>query len=147
MATTWMKALHRGGGISAALSRPVHYVGDPDKTDGGEFIDGYECDPHTAQSEFLFSKKLYEQNTGRDQGKHDVVAYHIRMSFRPGEVTAAQALELGRELAMRWTKGRHQFVVAAHTNTKNPHAHIIFNSVNISCSHKFADFKRSACLC
>ena len=144
MATTWMKALHRSGGIAAALGRSVDYIGNHDKTDGGELVDGYECDPYTAQAEFLLSKKLYAQRTGRDQGKHDVIAYHVRMSFSPGEVTAQQALELGRELALRWTKGRHQFIVAAHTNTNSPHVHIIFNSVNLNCTHKFVDFKRSA---
>ena len=145
MATTWMKALHRSGGsIAAALDRTTDYIENPEKTNDGELIDGYECEPFTAQSEFLFSKRMYEQKTGRDQGKNDVIAYHIRMSFKPGEVTAEQALELGRELAMRWTKGKHQFIVAAHTNTKNPHAHIVFNSVNLNCDGKFQDFKRSA---
>jgi len=43
-------------------------------------------------------------------------------------VTAEQALEIGYELAMRWTR-KHQFVVAAHANTNNnPHTHIFFNS-------------------
>ncbi|MDL2231968.1 relaxase/mobilization nuclease domain-containing protein [Ruminococcaceae bacterium OttesenSCG-928-L11] len=140
-----MKALHKSGGsIAAALGRSTDYIENPDKTDGGELIDAYECDARTVQSEFLLSKRLYEQKTGRDQGKHDVIAYHVRMSFKPGEVTAQQALELGRELGLRWTKGRHQFIVAAHTNTKNPHAHIIFNSVNFDCTGKFEDFKRSA---
>jgi len=146
MATTWMKALHRSGGssIAAALGRSTDYIENPDKTNGGELIVSYECDARTVQSEFLFSKKLYEQKTGRDQGSHDVIAYHIRQSFKPGETTAAQALEIGRKLAMRWTKRRHQFIVAAHTNTNNPHVHIIFNSVNIDCDGKFQDFKRSA---
>jgi hypothetical protein len=145
MATTWMKALHRGGGgVAAALDLRVEYAKNFDKTEGGALVDSYECDPYTAQAEFLFSKRLYEQKTGRDQGKHDVIAYHVRMSFKPGEVTAAQALELGRELALRWTKGRHQFIVAAHTNTNSPHAHIVFNSVNPDCDRKFEDFKHSA---
>jgi len=137
--------LHRsGGGIAAALGRSTEYIKDSDKTNGGELIDSYECDPYTAQSEFLFSKRLYEQKTGRDQGKHDVIAYHVRMSFKPGEVEPNQVLELGRELALRWTKGRHQFIVAAHTNTSSPHAHIIFNSANLDCTGKYNDFKRSA---
>lgn len=145
MATTWMKALHRSNGsVAAALGLRMDYAMDTDKTDGGVLIDSYECDPYTAQSEFLFSKRLYGQNTGRDQGRHDIIAYHIRMSFKQGEVTARQTLELGHELALRWTKGRHQFIVAAHTNTNNPHAHIVFNSVDLDCTHKFADFKRSA---
>jgi len=45
---------------------------------------------------------------------------------------------------MRWTKGNHQFIAAAHTNTNNPHVHIIYNSVNLDCGGKFQDFKRSA---
>lgn len=145
MATTWMKALHRSGGsIAAALDRTVDYAENPDKTNDCELIDAYECDPFTAQSEFLFSKRQYEQKTRRDRGKHDVITYHIRISFKPGEVTDEQALELGRELATRWTKGKHQFIVAAHTNTQNPHTHIIFNSVNLNCDGKYNDFKRSA---
>ncbi len=145
MATTWMKALHRGGGgVAAALGLRLDYATDLLKTDGGVLVDSYECDVFTAQQEFLFSKKAYAQRTGRDQGRRDVIAYHVRMSFKPGEVTPQQALELGRELALRWTKGRHQFIVAAHTNTSNPHAHIVFNSVNLGCDGKFEDFKRSA---
>jgi len=144
MATTWLKALHRGSGISTALGRSVDYISNSEKTEDGELVYGYECDPYTVRSEFLLSKKLYEQRTGRDQGRRDVIAYHIRMSFKPGEVTAERALELGRELAMRWTKGKHQFIVAAHTNTRNPHVHIIYNSVNLDCTGKYQDFKRSA---
>lgn len=144
MATTWIKALHKSGSIAAALGRSTDYIKNPDKTDDGELIDSFECDARTVQSEFLLTKKIYAQKTGRDQGKHDVIAYHIRQSFKPCEVTAEQALEIGKELALRWTKGRHQFIVAAHTNTKNPHTHIIFNSVNLDCDRKFEDFKRSA---
>ena len=98
----------------------------------------------TAQSEFLLSKRQYELRTGRNQGQHDVIGYQIRQSFKPGEVTAQQALDIGCELAMRWTKGKHQFIVAAHTNTDNPHTHIFFNSVTLDHSRKFQDFKRSA---
>ena len=144
MATTWIKALHKGGGIAAALGRTLDYILDSGKTNDGEFVDSYECQPDTAQAEFLLSKQLYKQISGRDQGRHDVIAYHVRMSFKPDEVTLAEALALGRELAMRWTKGQYQFIVAAHTNTKNPHVHILYNSVNLDCDRKYQDFKRSA---
>ena len=145
MATTWIKALHRSGvSVAAALELRVDYARDAEKTDGGELVDSYECSAYTTQSEFLLSKKIYEQKTGRDQGEHDVIAYHIRMSFKHGEVTAEQALALGRELALRWTKGKHKFIVAAHTNTKNPHCHIVYNSTNLNCDGKYHDFRRSA---
>ena len=131
MATTWIKALHKGGSISSSLSRSIEYITDPSKTHAGEFVDSYACDIYTAQSEFLLSKQLYAQKTGRDQGKNDVIAYHVRMSFKSDEVTPEKALELGRELALRWTRSKHQFVIAAHANTPNPHVHIIYNSVNL----------------
>jgi hypothetical protein len=111
---------------------------------GGELIAAHACDPMTAESEFYLSKKLYKKQTGRNQGRHDVIGYHIRQSFKPGEVTPAEALQIGYELALRWTKGKHQFVVAAHTNTQNPHTHIFYNSVTLDHSRKFEDFKRSA---
>ena len=146
MATTWMKSVHRtnSGSISAAIKRTLEYTGEKSKTQGGALIAAYECDPMTAQSEFLLSKKLYERRTGRNQGQRDVIGYHIRQSFKAGEVTAEQALDIGYELAMRWTRGNHQFVVAAHTNTDNPHTHIFFNSVTLEHDRKFQDFKRSA---
>ena len=141
-----MKTIHAGknGSIASVLEMRTEYIKNPDKTEGGELLATYECEPFTVQSEFLLSKRQYEQNTGRDQGNHDVLAYHIRQSFKYDEVTAEEALKVGYDLAMRFTKGRHQFIVAAHTNTKNPHVHIIFNSVNLDCDGKFKDFKFSA---
>jgi hypothetical protein len=141
-----MKAVHRSnsGSISAGLKQMIDYAKNPDKTQGGELTAAYECDPMTAESEFLLSKTLYEQRTGRYQGRRDVIGYQIRQSFKPGKVTAEQALKIGYDLAMRWMHGRHQFIVAAHTNTANPHTHIFFNSVDLDCARKFEDFRRSA---
>ena len=38
MATTWIKALHRSGGIAAALGRSVDYTEDADKTNDGDVL-------------------------------------------------------------------------------------------------------------
>jgi len=143
MATTYIKPLHRNSGIPFALGNSLDYIKNKIKTNSGELVEGYMCQPQTAQNEFLLSKKIYAQKTGRDQGKHDVIAYHIRMSFKPGDVTAEKVLELGRELAMRWTRGNHQFIIAAHTNTDNPHVHIVYNSVTLDCDRKYQDFLHS----
>jgi hypothetical protein len=143
MATTWLKPIHKGWGGSAAsaFEDRLAYVLDAEKTDGGLYVSSYACDPVTAKTEFLFSKREYEFLTGRSQGKHDILAYHVRVSFPPGEVTAEDALRIGNDLAARWTKGRHQYIVAAHTNTNNPHCHIIYNAVNLDCVGKFKNFK------
>ena len=52
----------------------------------------------------MLQKRLYSQITGKVP-KHDVIAYQIRQSFKPGEITPEEANRLGHELAMRFTKG------------------------------------------
>ena len=115
------------------------YIKNPDKTKNQELISAYECDPHTADAEFLLSKRQYRQITGREQGS-DVIAYQIRQSFKPGEVTPEQANEIGYELAMRFLKGKHSFLVCTHVDRKHIHSHIIFNSTSLDCTQKFRDF-------
>lgn len=48
------------------------------------------------------------------------------MSFKPEEITPEKANEIGCQLAMNFTKGNHQFVVATHTDKAHIHNHIIF---------------------
>lgn len=40
-----------------------------------------------------------------------MIAYQIRQSFKPGEITPEEANRIGYETAMRWTKGKHAFIV------------------------------------
>ena len=69
------------------------------KTNDGEFISSYECDPKTADEEFLLSKRQYQHITGRQQ-KNNIIAYQIRQSFKPGEVTPEEANQVGYETAI-----------------------------------------------
>ena len=80
MATTRLIPLHIGKGktISTALGRTVDYVENPDKTNEGEFISSYECDPLIAEQQFLFTKSQYTALTGRNQGDRDIIAYHLK---------------------------------------------------------------------
>ena len=84
-------------------------------------------------------KKLYEQATGRSQ-KSNIIAYQIRQSFRPGEITAEEANRIGYELASRFLKGKHAFIVATHTDREHIHNHIIYNSTTLDGTRKFRDF-------
>ena len=93
----------------------------------------------TADEEFMLSKRQYELATGRRQ-KNDVIAYQIRQSFRPGEITAEEANKVGYELAMRFTKGKYAFIVATHTDREHIHNHIIYNSTALDGTRKFRDF-------
>ena len=80
-----------------------------------------------------------DQMTGRRQ-KNDVIAYQIRQSFKPGEITAEEANKVGYELAMRFTKGKYAFIVATHTDREHIHNHIIYNSTALDSTRKFRDF-------
>ena len=89
--------------------------------------------------ENMLSKRQYELVTGRRQ-KSDVIAYQIRQSFKPGEITAEEANKVGYELAMRFTKGKYAFIVATHTDREHIHNHIIYNSTALDSIRKFRDF-------
>ena len=145
MAATNLFALHAGkdGSPAEALRRIIGYIDDPKKTNNEELITAYECEPRLYGADFLLDKRTYIQRTGRLRGKDDVIAYHLRQSFVPGEITPEEANRLGNELAMRFTKGNHSFIVATHTDKHHIHNHIIFNAINLDCDRKFRDFQGS----
>ena len=142
MATTRIMPLHIGKGRteSKAVSDIIDYVENPQKTDNGRLITGYGCDSRTADAEFLLAKRQYIAATGRVRGADDVIAYHVRQSFKPGEITPEEANRLGVEFAKRFTKGRHAFVVCTHIDKSHIHNHIIWSAVNLDCDRKFRNF-------
>lgn len=142
MATTRLMPLHVGKGrdISTAIADIIDYVENPQKTDFGKYIYGYECDTRVADAEFFLSKRQYFNQTGRSQGADDVIAYHLRQAFKPGEVTPEEANQIGRELALKLTKGNHAFVVCTHIDKHHVHNHIIINSTTLDCQKKFRNF-------
>jgi len=109
LATTRLMPLHVGQRrtVGTAIAAIVDYVENPGKTDNGRLITSWQCDSRVADSEFLFSKQQYIRNTGRVRGADDVIAYHLRQSFRPGEISPEEANRLGVEFAKRFTKGNH----------------------------------------
>lgn len=122
------------------IDTQVGYVSNPSKTHGGDLVRSFECDPHTVDIQFLMAKQKYDKLTGRNQGKRDVLAYHVRQSFKPGEITPQEALEVGYELMSRFTKNKHAFIVAVHTDKAHIHCHAVFNSTSLDCERKFKNF-------
>jgi len=141
VAATRLIALHKNKGksVAACLKSRTDYAQNPDKTEQGQLVSSYKCSPLTVDEEFMLTKRQYELVTGRRQ-KNDVIAYQIRQSFKPGEITAEEANKVGYELAMRFTKGKYAFLVATHTDREHIHNHIIYNSTALDCSRKFRDF-------
>ena len=146
MATTRLMPLHVGKGrtVAEALGRTTDYVKNPEKTNGGDLVTAYQCNPAIVDQEFLFAKRQYATITGRDQKEHDVIAYHLRQSFKPGEVTPELANKIGYNLAMSLTKGKHAFIVCTHVDKEHIHSHIVFNSTTLDCTRKFRNFLGSS---
>jgi hypothetical protein len=147
MATTRLITHHISNGITIAqsLSDRFDYGQNPDKTQQGEWISAYQCDPETADAEFLLSKAQYKAITGREQKKDaDILCYQIRQAFVPGEVTPEEANRIGYETAMRWTKGKQAFFVATHIDRNHIHNHIYYNSTSLDGTRKFRNFWNSS---
>lgn len=142
MAATRLIPMHiqKGKSVRQCLMERTDYAKNPGKTEDGEYVSSYECVPETVDLDFAYTKKEYEQITGRKSGSTDVIAYQIRQAFKPGEVTAEEANRIGYETAMRWTKGKHAFIVATHTDKAHIHNHIIYNSTTLDAGHKYKNF-------
>ena len=141
MAATKLIAMHqnKGRSVMQCLKDRTDYAMNGEKTDEGKYISSYQCNPELVDLEFAQAKKEYLHKTWR-QSKGDVIAYQIRQSFKPGEITPEEANEVGYETGMRFTKGKHAFIVATHVDRAHIHNHIIFNSTNLECDRKFRDF-------
>lgn len=141
MAATRLIPLHKNKGksVAACLKDRTDYAQNPDKTSQGELVSSYACSPLTVDEEFMLTKRLYERSTGRIQ-KSDVIAYQVRQSFKPGEVTPEEANRIGYEFAERFLKGKYAFIVATHTDRAHIHNHILYNSTALDGTRKFKNF-------
>ena len=65
--------------------------------------------------EFLLAKRQYIAATGRvRRGRMTSSLITCGSPFVPGEITPEEANRLGQELAKRFTKGDHAFIVCTH---------------------------------
>ena len=116
-------ALHTIGGV-------MEYAADDAKTERREYVSCLNCSEATAAKEFLEVKQFWRKTDGR-------LCYHGYQSFRPGEVDAQTAHDIGVELARRLWGERFQVVVATHCNTGVYHSHFVINSVSFVDGYKF----------
>ena len=145
MATTRIIPMHinKGKTIAQCMKARIDYVKNPDKTEDGEFISSYACAPESADHEFLMARDEYLSRIGSGR-KNEVIAYQLRQSFKPGEVSAEEANQIGYELAERLLHGEHAFIVATHTDRRHIHNHIVFCATALDCSHKFRNVWNSS---
>ena len=49
-------------------------------------------------------------------------------------------MRIGHELALRFTKGQHQFIVATHVDHAHIHNHIVFNAITSNSQRRFRNY-------
>jgi len=139
MAATRIMTVHVNKALGAAqtVKAMTDYFKNPDKTDGGRLVSGYEVDTDTITETFMEARDDYHHITGRNQGDSEILAYHVRQAFLPGEVDADTAHQLGHELAMELTGGNFSFMVCTHIDKDHVHNHITINAINLDCDGKY----------
>ncbi len=111
------------------LSATLEYATNSDKTDKQMYITGINCSRFTAYRDMVTVKKYFGE-----RGKN--IAYHGFQSFAEGEITPAEAHEIGVETARRVWGERFQVIVTTHLNTENIHNHFVINSVSFKDGKK-----------
>lgn len=88
MATTRIMSIHinKVKASRQCVSAQLDYIMNPEKTNGGLLISSHACVPESAANEFMLYRQEYQVNTGREI-TNEVLLYHIRQAFKPGEVT------------------------------------------------------------
>ena len=96
MAATRLIAMHgnKGKTIAQCLKDRTDYAKNADKTENGQYVSSYACNIDIVDKEFAASKDEYFRNTRRIS-PGDIIAYQIRQSFKPGEITPEEANQIG----------------------------------------------------
>ena len=100
------------------IDNVVQYAADELKTEQTMYVTGINCTPAHAAAQFMKTKQRWNKLGGR-------TCYHGIQSFKPGEVTASQAHDLGVALAKELWGERFEVVVATHCNTDCYHNHFV----------------------
>lgn len=90
--------------IKSTLKAAIDYICNSDKTDGKLLVSSFGCAAETADIEFEWTRRH-----SIDKGTH--LGPHLIQAFEPGEVSAAEAHEIGLQLAKEILGGKYEFVL------------------------------------
>ena len=121
-------ALHQIDGV-------IQYAANEMKTETRSYVTCLNCtSEETAAAEFMETKRLNGKLGGRQ-------CFHGYQSFKPGEVDAATAHEIGKQLAQKVWGDQFEVIVATHCNTGVYHNHFVLNSVSFVDGHHYHNTK------
>ena len=122
--------------IKSTLRKALDYIENPDKTDEKLFVSSYGCSYETADIEFqMLLDQAYQKGNN--------LAHHLIQAFEPGETTAEQAHEIGRQLADEVLGGKYPYVITTHIDKGHLHNHIIFCAVDMANQRKYISNRQS----
>ncbi|MGJ9554273.1 relaxase/mobilization nuclease domain-containing protein [Actinotignum sp. GS-2025b] len=118
--------------IKTTLGKAVDYVCQAYKTNGHLLVSsnaGLSWVPEDITKGFMatHAEASFHKSVGRPGS---VLAHHLIQSFKPGEVDANEAHDIGMELIHELLGDAHDYVVATHVDKDHIHNHILFNPVN-----------------
>ena len=124
--------------IKSTLKKALDYIENPDKTDEKLFVSSYGCSYETADIEFqMLLDQAYQKGNN--------LAHHLIQAFEPGETTAEQAHEIGRQLADEVLQGKYPYVITTHIDKGHLHNHIIFCAVDMANQRPAVQGTRPVC--
>lgn len=126
--------------ITTRVDNRIKYIGKSEKIGSAALLSSYNCSTDRADFDFDCTASLAKQTPyTSNSGKRNILAYHLVQSFSPNDnITPEEAHEIGKQLADQLLGGRYEYVIATHTDKKNIHNHIIFNSVSFMNFQKLA---------
>ena len=108
-----------------SVGKLIHYIGNSNKTDDCALVTGVHCSPDSKNAELDMQqiKNIYNKKQG-------ILGIHVIQSFKPGEVDADLAHQIGVQMAKELWGDRFQIYVGTHIDKAHIHNHIFINSVS-----------------
>lgn len=108
------------------------YITDTTKTNNGKLIATQGCSHDHPLKDIFANKKLHNKTNGK-QGEHFVLSFPLGDSDRSPD----KVLNVVSEI-VRICYPEYMAVIAAHIDSKFPHAHVVLDSVNAVTGRKFS---------
>ena len=128
LATTRLITHHISGdkSILASLSDRFDYGQNPEKTPGRVPDPLLRVRPPHRRQRVSFEQGPVQihYRPGAKAGRRRAVLSDPPI-LPPGELDPEEALNIGYELAMRWTKGNHAFFVVSHADRPTPRPYLL----------------------
>jgi len=117
---------------SDGTGNAVDYIMQNQKTEIKKHVTGINCTPDNARENMIVTKKAWQKLSGN-------TGYHAYQAFKPGEVKAEVAHEVGVKLANKLWGDRFEVMVATHIDRGHIHNHFVLNSVSFIDGKKYND--------